>query len=143
MQNRERADPAREFLNRYWELRQEEKRLERKIEELETQCRNVTAKYRAVPGGAGGGNNVWDALIEAKERAEQGLAEALKAEKEIEKFIAKIPKPKHRQVLRYRYLDLLKWEPIAEKMNYCRRQADRIHEEAIRSAQELWTKQGR
>lgn len=141
---RETRDPVREFLDSYWELRKEHRRLERKIEELESQCQSVTAKYSPLPGGGGGnGNSAWDALVEARERAGTKLAETLYKEADIEQFINSLPEPQHRMLLKYRYLELLKWEPIAEKMNYCRRQVDRIHGDALQAARKLWKEQGR
>ena len=140
----ETHDPVREFLNSYWELRKEHGRLERKIRELESQSQNVTAKYGAMPGGGGGnGNSVWDALVEARKRAGAKLAETLYREADIEQFINSLPEPAHRMLLKYRYLELMNWEPIAKKMNYSDRQVRRIHGEALQAARKLWKEQGR
>lgn len=140
----ERYDPVREFLGSYWELRKEQGRLERKIKELESQCQSVTAKYSALPGGKGGkGNSAWDALVEARERAGTKLIETLYKEADIEQFINSLTEPLYRQLLKYRYLDLLNWEPIAKKMNYSTRQLRRKHGEALQAARKLWKEQGR
>ncbi len=141
MQDVKRADPAREFLGSYWELRNEHGRLERKIEELESQCQKVTAKYGAGIGGSGGRNSVWDALIEARERAGVKLTETLSREAEVERFIERIPEKRCRQLLRYRYLELLSWERIAKEMGYCTRQLRRLHGKALQAARKLWSKQ--
>lgn len=137
-------DPVREFLNSYWELRKEHRRLERKIEELESQCQSVTAKYSALPGGGGGnGNSAWDALVEARERAGAALTKTLYREADIEQFINSLPEPRYRVLLKYRYLELLNWEPIAKKMNYSERQLRRLHGRALQAARKLWKEQGR
>lgn len=132
-------EPVRSFLESYWELRKEHKRLERKIKELESQCQSVTAKYSAVPGGGGGnGHSAWDALVEARERAEAKLTETLYREAEIEQFINRLSKPAYRQVLRHKYLELLNWEPIAEILHYSIRHTQRLHDDALDAARVLW-----
>lgn len=137
-------DPVREFLESYWELRKEHRRLERKIRELESQCQSVTAKYSALPGGGGGnGNSAWDALVEARERAGAALTKTLYKEADIEQFINCLPEQLHRMLLKYRYLELLNWGTIAKKMNYSDRQLRRHHGDALQAARKLWKEQGR
>lgn len=135
-------DPVRDYLESYWELRKEHERLERKVEELESQCQSVTAKLNAVPGGGGGrSNDTWDALVEARDRASQQLTETLYREAEIEQFINSLGEPRHRQLLKHRYLELLDWEPIADLLHYTVRHAHRIHGEALEAARALWNKE--
>ena len=45
--------------------------------------------------------------------------------------------PRHRTLLRYRYVDGLKWEEICVKMGYCWRQVHRIHREALTELEEI------
>jgi len=135
-------DPVRGFLESYWELRKEHKRMERKIEELESQCQSVTAKLNATPGGGGSRSNAaWDALVEARDRAGQQLAETLYREAEIEQFINRLSKPVYRQLLKYKYLELLDWEQLADKLHYTTRHAQRLHGEALEEARQLWNKE--
>jgi hypothetical protein len=138
----EKMDPVRAFLGSFWEMRKEQTRLERKIEELESQSESVTAKLSASPGGGSGRSNaVWDALIEARERAEAKLAEALRRSQEIEQFIDRMPTSIYRVILRLRYLERLEWQPIADQLGYERRQITRIHGAALEEAREVWKKE--
>lgn len=134
-----KVDAVREFLGSYRELRYEHGRLERKIAELESQCQSATAKYNTLPGGKGGrGNTAWDALVEARERAGEKLAETLRREADVESFINSLPVPIHRQLLRFRYLELLDWQSVADKMGYCERQLRRHHDDALQEARQMW-----
>ena len=135
----ETHDPVRRFLLSYREAVYEHRRMDRKIEELETQCLKVTAKYGVIPGGGGGnGNTVWDALVMAKAKAAEKLAEMLKREAEVEQFIDSIPSSLHRGILRMRYLELQNWGPICVKLNYSERQMRRHYDDALQAARELW-----
>ena len=136
----EERDPVREFLESYWEARREAERLDQRVEELTCQCESVTAKYDCMPrGGGGSATNVWDALIEARSRAEATLIEYLTREKEVEDFISSLDNKCHRQVLRYRYLAEMKWEEIGERMNYTPRHVWQfLHPAALRTARQKW-----
>lgn len=135
-------DPVRGFLESYWELRKEHERLERKIEELESQCQSVTAKLNAVPGGGGSrSNDTWDALVEARGRAGQQLAETLYREAEIEQFINSLSEPVHRQLLKHRYLELMDWETIADILHYTVRHTLRKHGDALEESRQIWNRE--
>lgn len=138
----EERDPVREFLESYWEANRESDRLERRIEELTCQCEHITAKYGSIPGGGGGGNSsmtTWDALIEAKNRYLAKLAESLRLEAEVEKFINSLDNRLYRAVLRYKYLEEMRWEEIGDRVHYnpdhVRR---RIHGAALNAARKKW-----
>ena len=51
--------------------------------------------------------------------------------RDIEKKIRAMENTDEQDVLRYRYIDALKWDDIAEKMGYSWRQIHRIHSSAL------------
>jgi len=135
----EAKDPVREFLDSYWEMRKESARLERRIEELSAQTERVTAQLTGMPrGGGDGANLVWDALIDTKDRAGKNLKAVLDREAEIEEFILMMDGPLLRQLLRYKYLELLTYEQIAAEMNYSERHVRRLHGRALQEARRTW-----
>lgn len=135
----ETKDPVREFLDSYWEMRKESARLERRIEELSAQTERVTAQLTGMPrGGGDGANLVWDALIDTKDRAGKNLKAVLDREAEIEEFILMMEGPLLRQLLRYKYLELLTYEQIAAEMNYSERHVRRLHGRALQEARRTW-----
>lgn len=136
---KETRDPVREFLDSYWEMRMESARLQRRIEELTVQTERVTAQLTGMPrGGGDGANLVWDALIDTKDRAGKTLKDALDREAEIEEFISMLDGPILRQLLRYKYLELLTYEQIAKEMNYSERHVRRLHGRALQEARRVW-----
>lgn len=57
--------------------------------------------------------------------------------KEIESVIDRLPKSYHRILLRYRYVHGMTWEQIAVVMDYSRRQATRIHGDALNAVKDV------
>jgi DNA-directed RNA polymerase specialized sigma24 family protein len=133
-------EPVKEFLCSYWEARLEEKRLRRRAAELTSQCEKMTARYGYSPGGGGGGaNSVWDALVEAKDRVDEKLKFYLKREAEVEEFLNSLRTPLYRQILRYRYLEKLKWETIGTMLDYHPDHVRQdLHKYALREARAKW-----
>ena len=152
-EEKDKYDPVRQFLRSYWELRKEQARLERRIEELETQCESITAKLRSTPGsGSGRSNDLWDTLVETRDRARKRLADTLHRSEEIEQFISDLTEenlssltkkeqkmlPRYRMLLKYRYLEFLDWQPIARLMNYEVRHIHRLHGKALEICRTRW-----
>ena len=67
-----------------------------------------------------------------KRAAQMALAEEQLA---IETAIERL-EPTARMLLRYRYMDGLKWEEVCVRMNYSWRQTHRLHGEALRQLKE-------
>ena len=133
------ADPALDFLNSYWELKMEERRTERKIEELDAQCKSMTARMTGMPRGGGGDYNAaWDALIDAKDKANDTVIQAIQQAKEIERFIDTLNGPLLRQLLRGKYLELRTLEQIAVELQYSERHVSRLHGQALQEARRKW-----
>lgn len=134
--------PVQEFLFSYEEAVLEVQRLERRAEELESQCSKLAAQYSGSPRGGSGGspNATWDAFCDALTRVEEQKQEYLRCEAEVEAFIKRLPTPVYRQVLRHYYLERMTWEQVGETMGYSERHARKHHDDALVEAQRLWEK---
>ena len=94
--------PVQEFLFSYEEAVLEVQRLERRAEELESQCSKLAAQYSGSPRGGSGGspNATWDAFCDALTRVEEQKQEYLRREAEVEAFIKRLMTvPKYSDVL--------------------------------------------
>lgn len=76
-------------------------------------------------------------LQEAAERLEKTIIRREKLREKIEADIGKLTDPAERSVLILRYIELLSWDEIGERMNYARRTAQRIHGRALGSIERI------
>lgn len=137
-------DPAREFLDSVRYARLEYHRLSEKVKLLETQCEHITATLKATPGGGSADTEkIWAALADESGRLYRQLRAVLERTGEVEDFIEKLPDPRHRLILKLRYLDSMRWPEVNRHMSqggvyYSDRQMFRLHGEALNSARALW-----
>lgn len=88
-----------------------------------------------MPPGSGGDDalTVQIAAVDELEKLYQESEAALiQAQIDIEQMIMELESPIERQVLRYRYLDGMKWEKISVKMNYSESHIHRFYSRALR-----------
>lgn len=76
-------------------------------------------------------------LLRIDEQITRKIDQLLKAGKEIEDKISRIPDTTQREVLQLRYLACMSWEQIADKISYSLRQTFRIHSAALRAMEKL------
>jgi hypothetical protein len=137
-------DPVREFLDSAVEAKVEYKRLNRRVEELESRATKMTQTMSGMPGGGGSGMELlWAALADEREKLTQAAEEEFKRYHDVESFISRIEDPVYRIILRLRYLDGLKWIPIQQRLYkdgfyYTERHITRLHGEALNAARRLW-----
>lgn len=122
-------------LNRYQEAEAEAARLEGEIARLYSKAEKTTSTLSMVPGGGNGENKI-EAAIEAIEGLASDLGEkqvkATKIRRDIEDAIASVPDERLRRLLRYRYIDGMKWERIRAVMGFEDvRQVYRLHGDAL------------
>lgn len=127
---------TKERLRNYQNLKREQQQLRHQLEALETALYYPKIqKLDAMPkGGSPEGNPMEDLAIhhiELQERYRVKLAELAAEQLEIEKAIDPLP-PTARMLLRYRYIDGLKWEEVCMRMSYSWRQVHRLHGEALK-----------
>ena len=86
--------------------------------------------WDGMPHGTGVSNPV-EKMVSKKWALEQRyrakLAELLAAQESIEDLIEGLETPTERDLMRYHYIDGLKWEDVCVRINYSWRQTHRIH----------------
>ena len=158
MQENKREDPVRAFLDSVREARFNEARCRRKLQEMDAQCRSITAQMTGMPGGGSADphkDGAWAALADQaallRELYDQAALlrelydQAVRRETDVERFISRLEKDTHRILLRLKYVDLLTWNCVQERMQengiyYSERQIYRIHGEALQEARKLWAR---
>ena len=146
MQENKREDPVRAFLDSVREARFNEARCRRKLQEMDAQCRSMTAQMTGMPGGGSTDphkDGAWAALADQAALLRELYDQAVRRETDVERFISRLEKDTHRILLRLKYVDLLTWNCVQERMRengiyYSERQIYRIHGEALQEARKLW-----
>lgn len=127
---------TKERLRNYQKIKREREQLLQKLEEVET-----ALYYPKIPqmsdmprGGSTEGNQQEDLAIyhiELLEFYKAKEAELAKEQLAIEKAIEPLGSTA-RQLMRYRYLDGLKWEEVCVRMNYSWSQTHLLHAQILR-----------
>ena len=125
----------KERLKRYKWVKQEQRDLERQLEEVEASLYAATAKpITGMPTAHGGGNPAEALAIKHLELLDLYTRKQLELATErqvIEAAIGTLEDPRARLLFRYLYIDGLKWRKACDKVHYSRSQANRIHDQAL------------
>lgn len=81
--------------------------------------------------------NAVNKLVDLEKSTDAKMAELLDLRMEIRETISQIDDAKQILILRYRYIDFMKWEDIAEKMDYSLKSVYRIHSAALGSIADI------
>lgn len=132
---------TKERLRNYQNIKKEREQLRQRLEEVEAALYYPKIQQlTAMPGGGQKEGNPQENLaihhIELQERYTAKLEELAAEQLAIEEAIEPL-EPTARMLLRYRYLDGLKWEEVCCRMNYSWRQTHRLHGEALRQLREM------
>jgi DNA-directed RNA polymerase specialized sigma subunit len=125
---------TKERLRNYANLKEERNQLRRQLEELEAAL--YYPKIQRLNGmpSAPSKENTLELMVarhaELQEKYEAKIAEMNAEMLLIEEAIEALD-PTARMLLRYRYLECLKWEEVCVKMNYSWMQTHRIHANAL------------
>ena len=110
------------------------------IEKLDTRRKRITVQYREVHGG--GGSDYTEAVIESIQKLERDImtkTKQLEAERRmVEIWIDSLEDYQERQVLGLRYINGMKFEDIAKKLNYNQDHVKRLHGWGINKLRELF-----
>ena len=87
--------------------------------------------------------NAVNKLVDLEKTTDAKMAELLDLRMEIRETISLVEDAKQILVLRYRYIDLIKWEDIAEKMDYALKSVYRIHSAALDSVADILAARGK
>lgn len=131
---------TKERLRAYRSSALEHKQLREQLEALEARIYTPKAqRLSAMPRGPAGDGHAMDDLailhIKLQDLYREQLVGLEREQLEIETAL-RILEPAQRMVIRYRYLDLLSWENVAERMHYGWSQTHRIHAAALQRLEE-------
>ena len=126
-------------MRNYASLKEEREQLRRQLDELEaTLYYPKIQRLNGMPSSPSKENTLELMVarhVELQERYEAKIAEMTKEMLLIEAAIDAL-EPTARMLLRYRYLDGLKWEEVCVRMNYSWMQTHRIHANALNQLKE-------
>lgn len=102
-------------LSRYYNLKREVQDLEDRIKEFGSGVKSVPIKEVQV-SSSHSTKSIQETKVELVSRYTEKRIEALEQYLAIERYIEEIEDVEIRNLMRYRFLDLMKWEDIAEKV---------------------------
>lgn len=106
-------------LSSVYYLEKEIARLKEKIAELDTIAQKTTATLSTQPRGSGISDKVGEygsAIVDLKNLLEQTQTERLREESKLYLYINTIPDALTRLIFQYRFIDLLPWNDVADKI---------------------------
>lgn len=121
----------------------EAKRIGRRVERLSLQCEKLVRRD-GLADPSGELRELWTLLGEERVRETEAIRTEMERYRAVENFIAAIPDPTERTVLRRRYLDgETTWVRICfvlqrDGLYYSERQVYRLYKAAMKTAQSLW-----
>ena len=124
------------YLQQYRANELEIARLDEEIVRWSSKACKITPSYTGMPTGGQTSDKVQiavEAIALLQDEMAQRVINGIELRHNIERCIGTVSDPRHRQLLRYRYIDCKKWEQIAVLMNYNYRWVLRMHKAAIRN----------
>lgn len=121
-------------LNQYREAEAEASRLEQEITKWYSKAEKMTTAVKLVPSGGAAGRsleNSIEAIDALAGRLGDKRRETVRLRREIEDVIAAVPDGRLRMLLRYRYIDGMTWEKVADNMGLELRWTHVLHGRAL------------
>ncbi len=87
--------------------------------------------------------NAVNKLVDLEKATDNKMSELLDLRMEIRETISLVDDAKQILILRYRYIDFMKWEDIAEKMDYSLKSVYRIHTSALNAVADILSAKGK
>lgn len=117
---------TKESLKQCYYLHLELKKLDEKIMRLESKCQGGAIILTDMPRGGIPPDFMTELadIVRYRERLRSDILCEIAA---VEQFIADIPDSRTRLIFRLRYVDGMKWDDIAEKVDYDERHVRRLH----------------
>ena len=132
---------AKAFLREYERAEKRVKEIQRRLEDLEDQCTNVTmaldsdrVQTSPQPDKIG---RVVAMKVDLTEKLVEAEADALDTMNRIYEVLNQIEDPDYQRLLRLRYIKCLKWEDITDQMHYEVRNIFYIHGRALVEVEKL------
>ena len=127
------TEEVKTWLRSYRYLKNEAERLEEELAEWRSKAEKMTRELSGMPSGSGGGDKVpacVEKIWELERKLSAKLSDMVEQRQAIERAIEALP-DKQKQLMRYRYIDGMKWEKVAVEMNMEYRWVLRIHGRAL------------
>lgn len=102
-------------LSRYYYLKKEVEDLENRIKEFGDGVKSIPVKEVSV-SSSHKNKSIQETKVELVSRYTEKRIEALEEYLAIERYIEEVEDVEIRNIMRYRYLDLMKWEEIGERV---------------------------
>lgn len=106
--------------------------LDERIQRIRSDLERVTTRLRETPTGGGYGSAIDGKIAALLDAEAEWIARRAELEGEVQRWHAKItllPEP-HRSIMSKRYVLMLPWAEIADKMGYSERRCYQLHQEA-------------
>lgn len=119
------------------EYRAIERRFNRLIDEKaawNAKATATTSSFSDMPRSGGGSDKIQttvEKIIEIEEKLDHEIDALVDLRNRIEAAVEKLEDGRLRDVMRYRYIDGMKWEQIAVEMHYSYMQVCRLHGKAL------------
>lgn len=125
---------AKEYLLQYKDAQREVDRLINERARWIARATKVTPTYTGMPHGDSGEDRMQDAverLSEVEDELNDKIDRLVDLRREVDAAISTIGDTRLETVLRYRYIDCMTFEQMADKMHYCREHVCRLHGAAL------------
>lgn len=129
------SEEKKEWLSRYINLNRS---VDQKVEELSrlrSLCEKVTTTFSDVPKGKSDIQNAYARLVDLQREINCDIDSFINMRDEIEPAIDTVADQTLRNILRYRYINGLTWEMIAERMRYSYQWVCKLHGDALMEVQ--------
>ena len=126
MENKEKC----RYLNQYRIMHIEIDQITKELQRWQDLATRISPSYSDMPHG-GGSDRVQTAAVEVAELTEQlneKIHQAIMVQENIKKLLESLDDIKLRQLMSYRYINGMRWEEIAVRMDYDYRYVLKLHE---------------
>lgn len=134
MENKEKC----RYLNQYRIMHIEIDQITKELQRWQDLATRISPSYSDMPHG-GGSDRVQTAAVEVAEltdKLNQKLHQAIMVQENIKKLLESLDDIKLRQLMFYRYINGMRWEEIAVRMDFNYRWVLRLHRKALNQISE-------
>ena len=131
---REARDRLKAEFGQYIHIKGERAQIARLIADLDSTLASPgTSKWDSMPRGGGAGDPMTSGLIRKEQLIERYRRKDAELAAELDRIetMWETLTPKERELMRYRYVDGLKWEAVCVKVGYEWSQTHRLHNGAL------------
>ena len=123
-----------QYLSQYRAIDRQIERLLGERREWAARAASVSAACSGMPANRSGGDRVAscvERMLLVEEEIDEQVCRLVCLRRTIERYIETVPDERQRDLLRYRYIDGLTWERVADAMHYSTMQINRLHAKAL------------